>query len=298
VLATYRYLRLAMVVLVAFLAASVVFARLSATCLQSTISDYYFTSAHPVFIGAICALGACLIVYQGSSNTEDALLNFSGFLAFVVALVPTARPNRCAPTLPEGYDAAVGDNVRALLAAAALALLIYLPVKARSARRRPSTTPPGPSAGGFATFCDWLQRLLPWLLAALLLAGVAYFVAYPGQFGQHAHTWAAAAMFSGIIVVVVINALYAWQRTDRGRTGRFWVTAAYSVIAGLMFIFLLAAIVVHAEYGPGWHQWGVIALESALIVLFSAFWAVQTVDMWNVSDYRCVLPPRPKIAIR
>src|SRR5271166_5118886 len=100
----YRHLRLAMVVLVAFLAASVVFARLSATCLQSTISDYYFTSAHPVFIDAICALGACLIVYQGSSNTEDALLNFSGFLAFVVALVPTARPNRCAPTLPEGYD--------------------------------------------------------------------------------------------------------------------------------------------------------------------------------------------------
>lgn len=81
-----------MVVPVIFLALAILLARLSAACLESTISDCYFTTAHPDFIGAICALGTCVIVYQGSSATEDALLNFAGFLAFVVALVPTPRP--------------------------------------------------------------------------------------------------------------------------------------------------------------------------------------------------------------
>jgi hypothetical protein len=283
VLATYRYLRLGMVVLVVFFAASIIFARLSATCLQSKISDYYFTTAHPVFIGAICALAACLIVYQGSSNTEDALLNFSGFLAFVVALVPTARPRLCGPGLPEGYQAAVEDNVKALLVAAGLALVIYLPTKARSMRRHPT-----PAATP-------LPRVIPWLLAALLLAGVAYFVGYPDQFQQHAHNWAVVAMFSSIILVVLINAFQAWHRTDHTRTTKLWVTIAYSVIAGLMFITLVAAIFVYSAYGPDWQHWGVIALESVLILLFVAFWAAQTVDLWNVSDCRRVLPATPKI---
>jgi hypothetical protein len=298
VLATYRYLRLGMVVLIVFLGTAILFARLSATCEQSTISDYYFTTAHTVFIGAICALGACLIVYQGSSHTEDALLNFSGFLAFIVALVPTTRPKLCGRGLPDGYDAAVGDSVKALLVAAALSLVIYLPIKIASIRRRSSAPQAEPATRGWATFFDWVQRLIPWLLAVLLIAGVVFFFSCPPQFERHAHGWSAAALFASIILVVVINAIYAWQRTDRSRVRKFWVTVVYSVIAGLMIVTLIAAIFVYAKYGPEWKQWGVIALESALILWFLAFWAVQTVDLWNVSDYRAVLPARPKVPIR
>ena len=297
VLATYRALRLSMVVLVVFHAAAIVLARLSATCMQSTISDYYYTSAHAVFIGALSAVGACLIIYQGSSNTEDMLLNFSGLLAFVIALVPTARPHLCGPGLPDGYVAPVRENVKALLVAAVLALAIYLPVKGRSMVHEP-TAPQAQSAGHCAVYSYWIQRLVPWLLAAVLLAGLAYFAGYRRQFAQHAHRWAAAGMFFAIILVVVINAFHSWRRTDRSRMGKFWVTAAYSVIAGLMFVFLVAAIFVYAKYGPEWKQWGVFALESALIGLFVAFWVVQTIDMWNISDYRCVLPPRPDVALR
>ena len=45
-----------------------------------------------MFIGALCAIGALLIVYKGSKDTEDVLLNLAGILAFVVAFVPTSRP--------------------------------------------------------------------------------------------------------------------------------------------------------------------------------------------------------------
>ncbi|MCW2650184.1 MAG: hypothetical protein JWR32_1160 [Mycobacterium sp.] len=299
-MATYRYLRLGMVVLIIFLAASIFFAARSATCLQSTISDYYFTTAHPVFVGAICALGACLIVYQGSSNSEDALLNFSGVLAFIVALVPATRPKVCGPELPDSYDAAVGANVGALLVAAAVAVLIYLPIKASAAgRRRTTPAASSPAMGGWARFFDWLQRILPWLLAVVVLVGVVCFFAVPrAQFERHAHLTAAIAMFIGIIVVVVLNAVYASQRSDRQRRGHVWVTAVYIAIAVLMLATLVAAIFVHARYGPQWKRWGVIALESALILEFLVYWAVQTADWWKVPDYRCVLPPEQKVAIR
>lgn len=295
--ATYRYLRLGMMVLIVFLAAAILIARLSATCLQSTISDYYYTTAHTVFIGAICALGACLVVYQGSSNTEDALLNFSGSSAFIVALVPTGRPELCGPGLPRTYDAAVADNVKALLVGAAVALVIYLPSKAMSWRRQPRQ-PPHQPRGDWSKLFDCLQIAIPWVLGAFLLAGVAFFFRYPGQFAQHAHSWAATAMFAGIILVVAVTAVQAWQRSDRSRTKNFWVTVSYSVIAGLMAIILLTAIFVYANYGPQWKHRGVIALEGALILLFLTFWAVQTVDLWNVTDYRRVLRPDRKVIIR
>ena len=41
------------------------------------------------FVFSLAALGACLIAYKGNDAVEDVLLNFAGFMAFVVALVPT-----------------------------------------------------------------------------------------------------------------------------------------------------------------------------------------------------------------
>ena len=91
---TYRYLRGGMVVMVVMLAAGVIGAAISSHCWQGSISAYYYTSAHSVFIASLCALGVQMIVYRGSSDTEDALLNLAGMLAFIVAFVPTGMPER------------------------------------------------------------------------------------------------------------------------------------------------------------------------------------------------------------
>jgi hypothetical protein len=94
---TWRYLRLAMIALVVGLAAAVIYevARRGGDCVQTSISAYYYTPARAIFIGALIAIGACLICLRGSRDWEDILLNVAGMLAPVVALVPTPAPGVC-----------------------------------------------------------------------------------------------------------------------------------------------------------------------------------------------------------
>lgn len=84
VLKTYRYLRLAMVALVGMLAAGVVIGASRAGQLLTSLSAYYYTPAQSVFVGALVAIGVCLIVIRGE-DTEDVALNLAGMLAPVVA---------------------------------------------------------------------------------------------------------------------------------------------------------------------------------------------------------------------
>lgn len=91
VLRTYRYLRLGMVVLVILLGAAVTIESAQSGNLQDSISAYYYTPAHSVFVASLCAVGACLVIYRGRTDLGDVILNGAGFLAFVVAFVPTSR---------------------------------------------------------------------------------------------------------------------------------------------------------------------------------------------------------------
>ena len=90
---TYRLLRIAMLVLVIMLATAVIYQifRPEPDCWLGSISAYYYTSARAVFVVALCAIGACLVAYRGNTPSEDLALNVSGFLAFVVAFIPTPR---------------------------------------------------------------------------------------------------------------------------------------------------------------------------------------------------------------
>lgn len=122
---TYRYLRAGMAIMVGLLAAGVVGERLHATCWQESISAYYYTTAHSVFVAALCAIGVQLIVYRGSSDTEDALLDLAGVLAFIVAFVPTGSPGQvCGAAGPWAkWEPAITNNVWALIIALLLAYI-------------------------------------------------------------------------------------------------------------------------------------------------------------------------------
>src|SRR6478752_5187295 len=90
VVLTYRYLRGAMISMLLMLLLSVGYQwwwETGGSCWLGSISAYYYTPARTVFVGSLCALGACLIAYKGHSPEEDVLLNFSGFMAIVVAVV-------------------------------------------------------------------------------------------------------------------------------------------------------------------------------------------------------------------
>lgn len=263
VLDSYRYLRMAPLVCVAALLVAVGVQVVGAGCAQGSISAYYFTAVHAAFVACLCAIGATLVIYQGNSATEDVVLNISGFLAFVVALVPAARERTCGgPELPVSFDPGPGirNNVLALVVAAAAAEVFRL-VVAQRGRQTPDRWT------RIATYAGWL----------IVAAGLVIFFAAPQAFASYGHTVAAVSMFIGIIVVVVLNAL---ATADDAGPARF--VRAYRVVAGLMALTLVTVVVL----GVTLQIWGyaVIITEVLLILEFAGFWAVQTAELWDVTD--------------
>lgn len=266
VLSTYRYLRLATIVVVLMLGAAVVAQRLQSSCWQSSISAYYFTAAHSVFVASLCAVGACLIVYHGNSDTEDVVLNYSGFLAFIVAMVPTDRELVCGPIgLPAAYDVSPGvrNNVWAVLIAGVVAEALRLALLRGTGRPAPSR---------------WarLATVLGWLVIG---AGFLAFLGASQAFEQYGHTTAAVVMFVGIIAIVLIN---AWSARAADQPSAY--VGTYQGIAAVMAVTIGVIIVIRMAI-PAWRHL-VIVVEVVLILAFVAFWLVQTKELWDVADRR------------
>lgn len=271
---TYRYLRGGMAVMIVLLGAAVVAERVGADCWQTTISDYYYTSAHAVFIASLCAVGAMLIVYKGSNATEDVLLNFAGTLAFVVAMVPTTRPDLlCGPTPLVAVDEAAVRNVWAVIVA-----LVVSRVASWWMYRRTGTTRERPP---LATAATWLQRVV-------LGVGVVTLVAAPEWFRANAHGVAAVAMFASIIATVLITAFVTGNQDQTKCPQRRRYQAAYRAIAAAMALALGAAVVLHLVLDGFNHA--IIVIEAALILLFGAYWLVQTVELWGTTTRVQLMP--------
>jgi hypothetical protein len=69
------------------------------TCVQTSISHYYYTNLREIFTGVLCATGLFLIRYQGTKNkaflkNDSLLTNIAGYMAFGIALFPT-DPHYC-----------------------------------------------------------------------------------------------------------------------------------------------------------------------------------------------------------
>src|SRR4051794_20252797 len=127
---SWRYLRLAMIALVVGLASSVLFewGKGGRSCFQSSISAYYYTPVRAVFVGALLAIGVCLVCLRGNRDLEDLALNLAGVSAAVVALVPTPNVGLCtsAPAERDTVAHNVANNVFALLIVGAVGLLVVL----------------------------------------------------------------------------------------------------------------------------------------------------------------------------
>lgn len=64
------------------------------TKIQSSISAYYYTNLREIFTGILCFTAIFLIRYRGSKSSsfwknDNLLTNIAGYLALVVALLPT-----------------------------------------------------------------------------------------------------------------------------------------------------------------------------------------------------------------
>lgn len=261
---TYRYLRVAPLVVALFLGASVTLQRsVAGGCSLGSISAYYFTPVHSVFVAALCVIGVCLIANQGNSAFEDVVLNFSGFLAFLVAMVPMVGADLapCAGSLVQ-YDsaAAISNNVKAVLIAALVAEIVRWVVIGRgrnAAYRHPVVV--GIAVVGYAV----VARI------------VWQFFVDEVWFVKNAHNWAAVTMFVGIIMVILTNAIGAYLSRERG-----WA-AWYITTAVLMAVLLVWAIIATAQSENADR---VFWIEVVLIASFGLFWGLQTAELWNFSD--------------
>ncbi|MFV0372683.1 hypothetical protein [Microbacterium sp.] len=268
--ATYRYLRLAIILLTVLLGCAVGIQVLGdgGTVLPS-VSAYYYSPARAVFVSSLCAIGACMIVHRGRSDLEDVLLNFSGYLAFFVAFVPTPSVviagTDAAAQAPRDLTDAVSNNTGAILIVGLIAFVVEIfvvPRRERSFRGRAGRTAHVASAIAFAGL------------------GVFFLVARD-EFIQRAHTIAAAGLFIGIVGVVGVNGVaLARAARERGESRRAQVWNRYT-IGFLVMIGSVVAVVTVAR--PMVAQW-VFVLETALIAQFLLFWIVQTVERWRVPE--------------
>jgi hypothetical protein len=269
---TYRYLRLSMVGVVLLLAIAIAIERSQVDCWQTSVSAYYYTPVRAIFVGGLMAIALSLIVIKGSTSWEDATLNAAGMLAPIVAVVPTSDVGTCwsaAPrplpvdddgTLATWVVANIDNNITALLVTGIVGLIVAAIIATIATRNLRAIAEVGA-----------VQMRLGLLGAmAFLIGGAVTFVLWD-DFDTRAHGLAAATMFFFLAIAVAQN---AWQRRrDPGPRTYFWLYAAISTS-------MVTAAAVMFPLGSGWDHM-VLVLEATQIVLFAAFWLVQTKEHWH-----------------
>jgi hypothetical protein len=278
---TYRYLRIALASLVVLLFASVAIEVVATdpTCVQGSISAYYYTPVRAVFVGVLVTMGISLIALKGSTELEDVLLNVAGMLAPGVAFIPTPDPGTCRSVdlVLGDTAAAVANNMQALFVAG----LVIAGVVAVIARQEAGEDGLGP----------WERRGIA-VTGVLLVGGAVWFYVARASFLQHAHSVAAVPMFLVLIAVVWVNARHVRATVVEGtapaaesRYVRVYQGIAWGMLAALGGTVLLALVT--------GGSWVVLVVEVVLLVLFGAFWVVQTVELWRRGLRP---PPAPPVA--
>jgi hypothetical protein len=262
-LKTYRYLRLSMIIVMVALAASVLLAHREHTFFEQSISAYYYTSAHSVFVGVLVAIGVALTVIKGRTAAEDWLLGIAGVFAPIIAFVPTTSLH--AKVLSADAVTNARDNVGALLIAGWTAWIAVCMITLFSRNDR-AASQKAPA---------WEKWLSVVGMAVLLAAGTIFFFGWWTSFVSHAHDLSAGAMFGALGAAALVNGI-GHPHVPGSRS----TYAPYYVIVGVLMLAIGVAFVVtllgHMQYS---HE--LFEVESLEILLFVAFWGVQSWERWN-----------------
>ncbi|HET7725637.1 MAG TPA: hypothetical protein VFK68_13445 [Propionibacteriaceae bacterium] len=273
---TYRALRMGVVAAALLLMVSLVgeVIRVHGLVLTS-ISASFYSPVRNVFVGVLVATGMALIAIMGREKGEDEALNLAGMLAPTIGMLPTtvgpSAPGACREGVSRCIPAAtlvdVENNVGSLLVLGLVVLagaLVYVlrTYGGRSLQLRQWALPAG----------VWIVSAAAWIFArGLVLA--------------HGHNVAAFFFFLLLAYVAHINA----QDPPEGPTVKRLTPRGYQRWYRLISAAMTVTIVLTAAYTiailvrwlpDSYPQWFFVA-ESVLLVLFVAFWALQTMHFWH-----------------
>jgi hypothetical protein len=253
---TYRYVRFTLLALLLAIAISVAAETVRAGW-ETSLSSYYYTAAGPVFIGALVAIGVCLVALRGYTDAEDVCLNLAGISAPMVAFVPTPEAGHH----PDVH--AIVNNAVTFLAVLAVG---YVAVVVATLRRHAR-------GEGWPTAWGWVGLAST---AVAWLVGVVWVLTDRHSFAAHAHALAAVFTFLPFAGAVVLNTDWGVRVLARqASASRTRFDAAYwLVVAGMVLVAVAGALLWHWAYD-------LLAVEIGLLGLFAIFWVLQTVDLMD-----------------
>lgn len=266
-LRTHRYLRLALVGVVVALAASVVIelARTGWRPLPS-ISDYYYSPAQGIFVGALTAASVALLALSGR-DAESMLLDVAAVFAPLIAIVPTGY--RGEPFVPEAVLPTVRNGVGVYLTTVAVLLVLGLVLAAR---------------GEIA----WRRLAIVGGVAATTTTGLAVFAFVPalaGGFpfprGVNLHLVATVCFFSMFAIIPIISAVGGGERAPRVYRR---IYLAVAIVIAVALVLTIAAAVIDPD------TIGVFLGEAVALAAFAVYWTAQTVHRWRDADPPSILP--------
>lgn len=284
--ATYRYLRLAMLSLIITLGVSVVLEINGDSGWLGSISAYYYTPVHAVFIGALIAIGVNLITIKGRNAAEEVLLNVAGAFAFIVALVPTSE-NVCGPgndsstcvdeVYVTGTQDLIRNNVPSLLIGLALAVLLVVAFLRLLNKRDTDTSIAWSTIWSFGT------------IVLFVVGGWIWYANGRSSFEENAHGAAAVALFLFVWLAVLVNTgvsrRLSPERAEQLGAPHDTLPASAQYRQG--YTAVLVAMVVVAVIGFVLNQAGedtwVFWLEVGEIACLALYWVLQTVEGWDDS---------------
>lgn len=264
---TYRYLRIGLAGTIVVIFVAVGQAATSVGWLTS-VSDYFYTPARNAIIGALIAATLALVALSGR-GAERALLDAAALFAPLIAVVPTPVPageipgvvasctERC---FPAEYIPDAANGVGTYLVVGTLTVLIAVLL---AALRQVSLMA--------------IRFSLAIAVVVLIVVGVTW--AFAGSaFLAYGHFVATVAFFALFAVVAVRSAF-----PRRGVVPAPIYRVMYTAIAVGLALVLVAYILLLALADP--HGIPIVLIvETAALVLFFAFWVVQSVEKWDEPD--------------
>ncbi|MCI1019140.1 hypothetical protein HWD99_10920 [Microbacterium sp. C5A9] len=294
---THRYLRLSLVLIVFTLLVSVALQSIVVTWEPlivgwhplSSISHAFYTPARDIFVGALIAASVVLLALSGRSRATT-LLDVCAVFAPLIAIVPTGLADSRAVghlTCPVLTDCLPSESIGTAKAGIAVYAIAVVAVTVTMAMIRRRTRTPNRSAR--------LVSIIA-IVTTVIVVALAFWPAlnenFPFNFWPvHSIHFAVTLVFFGVFAAVPI--LYAGGPLEPGETPPTpRQRSIYRWIAGLLIadlLLLVAALLFRQAFGE---TPVVLVGEAVALILFAAFWWVQTFQRWDDADPPSIIARR------